>query len=635
MRSGIKESSAYSRNNRGIALVLALLSWLTIVWLGDYFYAPVKPRESHAEKTDSQSTFSSARAEAILESLVGDSIPHPAGSKQNTIVREKIVALLESYGYSVEIQTGKASVDDWLRDRNGGQKEVELNNIYAFKNLTLTGLAPTGSASSESSDPPDSSGTSNYESDKSILLLSHYDSTSRGPGASDDGVGTAALIEIARMIAEEPVDGRDVKFLITDGEELGLLGAKLFIDEHPDAKNTGVVINLEARGTTGPSMMFETSSFSRQLIPVFARTSTRPFASSLFFEIYKRMPNDTDFTVFREAGILGYNFAFIGDVKNYHTPTDNFDNFDRGSLQHHGENALGLIRGLRNSRELETALTLKANLNGSNPAVSKAAHEAVYFDFFGMFLIWWPSDWSVWLVLVATILFGLSATVFPKDQELNKSKLSPPLASRFQQLLAGLIIHVAAILVLSVCLYFIQYGVRLDSRLSNPWPRQPVPIILGYGLASCALVGLVTLVGEKFLTPKGAWLGFGLIWLGMALLSSLLVTGASYLFIVPILGVSILGICMNRLGDRGIWLTILSTTIFVGLIWLPMERLFYDGVGFKLPIAMLFRFSMLATALVTLLSLENKQVKFTFSLATSIAAVVSLVAAIVMNTEGP
>ena len=302
-------------------LLLALIGWAVIVGLSFISYRPVQPLPDSIAADQ----FSAARADKFLKELVGDSIPHPAGSPQNVVVRNRIVSLLQSFGYSVEIQSGTGNVPAKLKDRSPDKDEVDLHNIIAVRRADPKKTRPAS---------------------KPIMLVSHYDSVPFGPGASDDGVATAAVLEIARMFSTEPAPDRDIVFLITDGEEFGLLGAKLFVDEHPLARKIGLAINLEARGTTGPSCMFETSRLSRQLIPIFARANQKKFASSLFIEIYKRMPRDTDFSVFKRAGILGYNFAFIGDVKNYHTTADNYENVDQGSLQHHGDNAIGLLREL-------------------------------------------------------------------------------------------------------------------------------------------------------------------------------------------------------------------------------------------------------------------------------------------------
>ena len=83
------------------------------------------------------------------------------------------------------------------------------------------------------------------------------------------------------------------------------------------------------------------------LIDLYARSMARPATSSLYDEIYKFLPNDTDMTPFLKAGLTGYNFAFIGDVAHYHTPLDRIENLDPSSLQSQGDMVLGLTRALQ------------------------------------------------------------------------------------------------------------------------------------------------------------------------------------------------------------------------------------------------------------------------------------------------
>ena len=134
--------------------------------------------------------------------------------------------------------------------------------------------------------------------------------------------------------------------LIDDGEELGLLGATLFVDEHAWAKDVGVVLNFDARGVSGPSFMFETSERNGWLIRQFAPASPRPLATSVSMDVLRIMPNSSDMTVFKRAGLAGLNFAFIGGSENYHRDSDSPANLDRRSVQHHGDNVLGLTRHL-------------------------------------------------------------------------------------------------------------------------------------------------------------------------------------------------------------------------------------------------------------------------------------------------
>ena len=71
--------------------------------------------------------------------------------------------------------------------------------------------------------------------------MAHYDSVPCSPGASDDGMGTATVIETARAIAAGAPLRRTVVIVLTDGEEAGLLGAEAFMREHPLAGTVHVV----------------------------------------------------------------------------------------------------------------------------------------------------------------------------------------------------------------------------------------------------------------------------------------------------------------------------------------------------------------------------------------------------------
>jgi len=168
-----------------------------------------------------------------------------------------------------------------------------------------------------------------------VMLAAHYDSVPAGPGASDDGAGVATLLEIARILAARPPPPHPIVLLFTDGEEAGLLGALLFVQQHPLAKQVKAAVNLEARGTSGPSLMFETGTANTWLMRLYGSAVARPFTNSLYYLVYKRLPNDTDFSVFK-AAYQGFNFAFIGDVGRYHTPLDSVANASASSIQTSG-----------------------------------------------------------------------------------------------------------------------------------------------------------------------------------------------------------------------------------------------------------------------------------------------------------
>lgn len=208
-----------------------------------------------------------------------------------------------------------------------------------------------------------------------VLLSAHYDAVPNSPGAADDAAGVATLLETTRALRALPQLRRDVVLLFSDGEELGLLGAEAFVSEHPLARKLGWALNFEARGSRGASAMYETSLPNAGLVAHFARSVPRPVGNSLISSLSRVLPNDTDFTVFRRAGIPGFAFAFADGFVDYHRETDSLERLDPRSLAHHLSHALAL------TRELAEA---------SAPPGS-GARDAAYFDVLGRWLVSTPT----------------------------------------------------------------------------------------------------------------------------------------------------------------------------------------------------------------------------------------------------
>ena len=190
---------------------------------------------------------------------------------------------------------------------------------------------------------------------KALLLLAHYDSAphSFSHGASDDASGVATIIESVRaFLHNKSANKNDIIILFSDAEEVGLNGAALFVTQHQWAKNIGLVLNFEARGSSGPSyMLMETNQGNSKMSEAFkAANATYPVSNSLMYSVYKMLPNDTDLTVFREAGkIQGFNFAFIDSHYDYHTAQDKFDHLDPKTLAHQGSYLFPLLNHLANA----------------------------------------------------------------------------------------------------------------------------------------------------------------------------------------------------------------------------------------------------------------------------------------------
>src|SRR6266851_4324742 len=340
--------------NRGLAFALAGIVLLLATTLAAY--RPPAPLGPDAPA----GVFSAYRAEAILQDLVGNGVPHPIGSPAGARLRDAIVERLAALGYAPELQSGFV-----CREGVCGSPV----NIIA----TLRGS------------PGDKD---------TVMLAAHYDSVPAGPGASDDGAGVATLLEIARILAARPPPPHPIVLLFTDGEEAGLLGALLFVQQHPLAKQVKAAVNLEARGTSGPSLMFETGTANTWLMRLYGSAVARPFTNSLYYLVYKQLPNDTDFTAFKTAAYQGFNFAFIGDVGRYHTPLDSVANAGASSIQHQGDNALAALTALANS-----------------PTLHPTIAESVFFDGFARTLIAWPTEFALPAALLALALLLAEAVI--------------------------------------------------------------------------------------------------------------------------------------------------------------------------------------------------------------------------------
>lgn len=329
----------------GIALIELVVLWR---------YRGPEPRS--ADTPNDQ--FSAERAVSIHEELFPPK-PHPAGSVENQLVRDRLVELLRNMGWQIEVQTSVVESD----------AKVVIHNVLARHQATEKLEA------------------------RPLVLASHYDSCRTGPGAGDAGGCVAAMIEAATTLLEGASKSgsklqRPLYLLFTDGEELGLLGARQFVKRHPLSARKPIVLNFDARGTSGPVVMYETHVGNRTAIETWSNELARPrITGSLFTAVYRTMPNGSDFTVFQQAGWQGFNFAIIDGAHRYHQPDDTLANLDRHSLQHFGEHALNLARRI-------------ATTDAELPPTSV---DAAFFDVLGLFVLHYPLSWCLPLSIAAFV----------------------------------------------------------------------------------------------------------------------------------------------------------------------------------------------------------------------------------------
>jgi Peptidase family M28 len=307
--------------------------------------------------------FSAERAFQHVQAISHE--PHPVGTAAHLQVRSYIVSELQAYGLSPQIQ------DTTFVDPESP----------AFPGMTVAGTVQNVIAR-----------LAGTVGSQAILFVCHYDSTATTLGASDDGSGVATLLEAARALQAGPPIKNDVIFLFTDGEEVGLLGAQAFVEQHPWAKEVGLVLNFDTGGDTGIVYTYETSPGSARLIAEYAKVVPYPATSSMMSSVYATMPNESDFTPFKRAGMQGFNFAHLGGKFRYHTMTENQANLDHGSIQHHGSYAISLTRHFGN-------LDLSNLRQDKNP---------IYFSILSLVVVVYPEAWALpFAILTAFVFVGL------------------------------------------------------------------------------------------------------------------------------------------------------------------------------------------------------------------------------------
>jgi hypothetical protein len=471
----LRPQSTVSLRREVAYTVVTLITVAFFAFLAIYRHAPTAVVPASAPPTE----FSAQRA---LESLhVISSRTRPIGSSGHTAAADYIFQKLSALGLEPQVQQTTAVNQTWGIPFRAGT----VRNIVA----RLKGR----------------------EDGRALLLASHYDTVPQSFGASDDGSGVAVMLETMRALKARGTLKNDVILLFSDAEEVGMLGAKAFAEQHPWARNVGLVINFEARGTSGPALMFETSGDNGWLIQEYSKSAVHPVTNSLLYEAYKFLPNDTDLTIFKKAGFSGLNFAFIDSSTNYHTRLDSLENLDGRSLQHAGANALALVQHFGN-------LDLTQTKRG----------DAVYFDVLGLFVVSYPVSWVLPLTLLTVLLFIVIVGV-------GRARGALTLKGMLFGALAFLLSLACVGIVVSLCWRAVRathaaYALMEDRELYNS-----LLYLIGFCALTVAIVSALYSLLHRRIKLQDLWTGALSVWLLLLLAASIYVPGASYLLMWPLL----------------------------------------------------------------------------------------------------
>ena len=468
MASGV----AASKGERVRAILL--FSALLLALLAALAATPLLTQPPALRTSSAAGEFDAERAKGRLALVLGSERPHPADSAASDAIRARLIGQIRAIGLT-PIVRDQFACNEFYKQR--GASCARVRNV-------IVALGPT--------------------SGKALLLNTHYDSSPVGPGAGDAGPGVATLLEVASILKNERL-GRPLIFLFNEGEEIGLVGARAFLSD-PLSRRVDSLVNLEARGTSGPVTMFETNIPNGPAVRSYARAVDRPYANSLATDFYRQLPNYTDVNTFSERGWLALNFGFIGNETRYHSAGDNLTALDLATLQHMGDQTLAVAR----------------ELAGSPPGGNGSL---LFVDITGRQLVLLPE-------LAGFVALGLLVAGFAW------------IAWRRRGLWLGLAVFLTGLIASGALAWLGMYLTGLE-RPGSFWRGEPMWTHLAvFACGLFAAVAALVLLGRRLTVEQlraSFWLGFLL--LGAAVLA--IAPGGVIYFLFPPL-VALLGIALAR-----------------------------------------------------------------------------------------
>jgi hypothetical protein len=465
--------------------------------------------------------------------LAGSIGSRPCGTDANRRAREYIVDRLRLYGFDVRVQQ-----TDAVRDEIG--QTARVANVIAVR------AGPEADA---------------------IALVSHYDSPPESPGAADAGLGVAVCLEAARVLAARADRRHALIVLLTDGEELGLMGAAALVKD-PIFPRVRAYLNFEAVGSSGPSLLFQAGPGNAWLAAAWAKHATNPRGSSLATEIYRRLPNDTDFTVLARTGTPGLNFAPIGDTYTYHTPRDIPERLSAATLSQTGHNAIAIVEAL------------------DRMDLSRRSDETpVFYDLGGgTGFAYGPLVERI--VTVVALLIGIVAW--------GRILLAARRLTGLLRLLLTAVWYLLGVMAVAGAMVGAARLFRASRETWHPWYAQPdrfFTFLVLVGLAAgWLLVRVSGLVPARFRAsahPAFVWTVTLPVWLVSAALASWYIPGASHMATLPLLAAAVLLAGVNAEHADAVRIASIVALGTAGVLWIDhaLQTLrFAVGVFGRLPI---------------------------------------------------
>lgn len=406
------------------------------------------------------------------------------------------------------------------------------------------------------------------KSNSYIMLVTHYDSSRAkryaekdgSLGAADAGYGLSTILETLRVIKESNIELENgIKILFTDGEEYGLLGAKQAVNEEEIFNGVNYLINIEARGTSGPAVMFETSPNNSAVVDLYSSTN-KSFSYSITPEIYRLLPNGTDFTVFLENNITGINISVLDGLENYHTPNDNPENLSYESLQHYGDQVLPIVQEFVSSSKY------------SDPSAVTSDNDAIFFSIGSLFIKY---SQTINYLLISVILISI-IILYVKLKSRNILKV----------LKYSLINLIYTIFSMGIAYIITRVVANINGR---EFKLTYLPLMKYESPISIIFI-LLTLIGYIFTIKKLSYnfkekneylLGSLILLFILSILLTIILPGASYITVFPGILISIASVIKVTLQYKyNISYIMLIPIALVAMLFVPTIYLFNAALTF-------------------------------------------------------
>ncbi len=219
------------------------------------------------------------------------------------------------------------------------QVEIEMTNSFSDKPVEVYNTV----AEIKGSEKPD----------EVVILGAHLDSWDLGTGSTDNGTGSMAVLEAARVLAKLNLKPkRTIRFILFSGEEEGLCGSVKYVEAHKDEleKISGVLVHDTGTGRVLTLALHDNYQDREIVDQVLA-----PLKELRLLEPTMMHMSGTDHLSFNAAGVPGFWALQDGAEysKTHHSQSDTFDKVWKDDLN---EGAQVLAAWAYNTAQLQEML---------------------------------------------------------------------------------------------------------------------------------------------------------------------------------------------------------------------------------------------------------------------------------------